>query len=293
MRLRMLIPAALACLPGLSGCQAGRLAHHPRTETAGSPAIVSAPSKYSLRVSQFIFLADRELQATMPLFQDLARLREQVRKELELPENNRLIQVYVFEDRERYERYMHGRYPDLPKRRAFFVAQPRSLGGEEDLLVYTFWGERVRQDLRHELTHALLHGVLKDVPLWLDEGLAEFFEAPAEWRGVHYPHLDQIRLAADEPFQPNLARLEQVSQVHQMTPADYREAWAWVHLLLRGKPEGKAILLDYLRDLRTNPVPGPLSARLPAVYLSPHETLRVHLAQLENGIRPASALHKP
>ena len=27
------------------------------------------------------------------------------------------------------------------------------------------------------MTHALLHSVIKDVPLWLDEGLAEFMGA--------------------------------------------------------------------------------------------------------------------
>ena len=88
------------------------------------------------------------------------------------------MQVYLFEDRDAYERFMQSRYPNLPRRRAFFVAQPRGVGGGDDLLVYTFWGERIRQDLRHELTHALLHSVLKDVPLWLDEGLAEYFELP-------------------------------------------------------------------------------------------------------------------
>ena len=43
-------------------------------------------------------------------------------------------------------------------------------------------GDHLRTDLRHELTHALLHGVLKDVPLWLDEGLAGFFELPPDAR---------------------------------------------------------------------------------------------------------------
>src|SRR5437660_5823070 len=120
---------------------------------------------------------------------------------------------------------MRGRYPDLPRRRAFFVAQPRSAGGSEELLVYTFYGEHIQQDLRHELTHALLHSVLRDVPLWLDEGLAEYFELPPDKGGVNPQHLDHLR-RTPKPFQPNLARLEGLSQVQQMTPAEYREAWA-------------------------------------------------------------------
>src|SRR5438034_4869221 len=115
---------------------------------------------------------------------------------------------------------MRAKYPELPKRRAFFVAQPRSVGGAEDLMVYTYWGERIQQDLRHELTHALLHSVLKDVPLWLDEGLAECYEMPAAWKGVNYQHLEQLRRGPQGPAKVDLARLEQLTDVQQMTPAE-------------------------------------------------------------------------
>ena len=37
-------------------------------------------------------------------------------------------------------------------------------------------GDRLEEDLRHEATHALLHVAVGDLPLWLDEGLAEYFE---------------------------------------------------------------------------------------------------------------------
>src|SRR5262245_42372396 len=173
---------------------------------------------------------------------------------------------------------MQSKYPDLPKRRAFFVAQPHSVGGPEDLYVYTYWGERIREDLRHELTHALLHSGLKSVPLWLDEGLAEYFELAPEKRGVNASHLDQLRRGS---VQPNLTRLEQLSQVEQMTPAEYRESWAWVHLMLRGQGPAKAALLGYLQQLKTHASPGPLSDRLTAVFTSPEEALQSHLAHVE------------
>ena len=152
------------------------------------------PSKYSLRVAPYVFLSDLELKPDMPIFKELAGLRDQVYKELRLPTAERPVYVYLFEDRQRYEQYFKVEYPKLPKRRAFFIVQPRAMGGE-DLLVFTSWGEpgRVRQDLRHELTHALLHSVLKDVPLWLDEGLAEYFELPPENGGVNEAHLAHIR----------------------------------------------------------------------------------------------------
>jgi hypothetical protein len=175
---------------------------------------------------------------------------------------------------------MRARYPDLPKRRAFFVAQPHSVGGPEDLLVYTFWGDRIRQDLRHELTHALLHSVLKDVPLWLDEGLAEYFEVSPDAQGVNLHHLEQIQATAGAPFKPDLAHLEQLSQVQQMTPVEYREAWAWVHLMLRDRPEAKAVLIQYLQQLRVNPNPGLLQPRMANLFPDLQEALCQHLANL-------------
>ena len=85
-----------------------------------------------------MFLSDLEIKPEQPLFQELAGLRDQVFKELRLPTAERPVYVYLFEDRERYQQYMKVRYPDLPKRRAFFMAQPRGMGGE-DLLVFTSW----------------------------------------------------------------------------------------------------------------------------------------------------------
>src|SRR5262249_55630545 len=139
---------------------------------------------------------------------ELRDLPDQVYKELQLPGSATLIQVRLFEDRPSYERFMQGRYPELPKRRAFFVAQPHSVGGGEDLLVYTFWGDRIRADLRHELTHALLHSVLKDVPLWLDEGLAEYFELSPQSQGINAGHLEQLLLNGSGPVKADLAHLE-------------------------------------------------------------------------------------
>jgi hypothetical protein len=243
--------------------------------------LLAAPSKHPYRVSQFVFLADFEVKTDQPLFRELGTLPDQVFKELQLPASSTIIQVYLFEDRDKYEHFMQARYPELPKRRAFFVAQPRSVGGGEDLLVYTFWGERIREDLRHELTHALLHSILKDVPLWLDEGLAEYFELPPDSQGMNQGHLEQLRAQDRDSFKASLMRLEELSQVQQMAPAEYREAWAWVHLMLRDKPEAKAVLTSYLQQLRTNSNPGPLRPRLASVYPELNDALYQHLTSLE------------
>jgi len=66
-----------------------------------------------------------------------------------------------------------------------------------------------------------------------------------------------------------------------MTPAEYREAWAWVHMLLDDKPEAKAVLTQYLQQLRSNANPGPLGPRLASIYLSLNEALANHIAKLD------------
>ncbi len=245
------------------------------------PAPAAAePCKFSRRVAPFVFQSDFELKPDLPLFAELVALRDQVYAELNLPSAETPVYVYLFETRERYDHYMQARYPELPPRRAFFIAQPRGMG-REDLLVFTSWGDRVRQDLRHELTHALLHSVLKNVPLWLDEGLAEYFELPPDRQGVNEAHLSHIRRSTVDPFRPDLARLERLTEVSQMTPAEYRESWAWVHLMLRGRREAKPVLLAYLQQLRTNPNPGPLRPRLAQALAAPEDALARHAGQLE------------
>lgn len=282
------LPLGCNLLPlnlGSSNDKADKQAHHLARDRDPTPP----PGKNQVRVSQFLFISDSDLKGERDLFNELARLRDQVYKELKLPESQTLVQVYVFEDREHYEQYMRAKYPDLPKRRAFFIQQPRSVGGAEDLLVFTYRGERIREDLRHELTHALLHSVLKAVPLWLDEGLAEYFEVPPECQGVNFAHLDQIRRGEHGLFRPELSRLEQISQVHNMTPAEYREAWAWVHLMLRGRPDGKAVLVKYLQQLRNTENPGPLAPALAKVYPAPDEALSRHVLIVDRTPRPDPA----
>ena len=145
--------------------------------------------------------------------------------------------------------------------------------------VFTWMGNHLRTDLRHELTHALLRGVLKEVPLWLDEGLAGYFELAPGTNAVNPRHLELLRRG---PFQPDLARLEKLDKVAQMEQPEYRESWAWVHLMLRGgDPAVTQVLHDYLRALRTNPNPGPLLPRLQQVFPDPEQALAEHLARTE------------
>lgn len=265
----------LLAVLSVSGCATWSL---PEQAPALQPQAM-LPGRHQLRVAQCLFLSDFELKADHPLLKELEGLGEQIRQELRLPPSGEIVYVYLFADQTRYEAYLSARHPELPPRRAYFMTQAE-LGQAQRLYVLAQWGDLIQKDLRHELTHAALHGVLKDVPLWLDEGLAEFFETPPQWQGVNHRHLHELKGSSGGPWKPDLARLETLTQVRDMTAADYREAWAWVHFLLRGSPKGRAVLLGYLAELRTNPRPSPLSVRLKAAVPEAESALREHLAEL-------------
>lgn len=244
-------------------------------QTAATTPSTRKPGKHWLRVSQFVFYSDVPLQENDPLFRELEGLPEQVQRELQIPPGTQLIQVFLFEDQEKYETYMKERYPWLPVRRAYFIADQKRPGGADELQVFTWMGEHMRTDLRHELTHATLHGVLKGVPIWLDEGLAGVFEQPPGLGGVNPSHLKDI---AAGPFQPDLARLEKFSQVKQMEKKEYQESWAWAHFLVYDA-KAKPALLEYVGKLRTEPNPGPIQPRLKELVGDPNEALAAHLAE--------------
>jgi len=116
--------------------------------------------------------------------------------------------------------------------------------------------------VRHECTHALLHAWLPSVPLWLDEGLAEYFEAPREQRAAENPHHATLKNMIRGGQMPQLVELEEITELADMGRDEYRDAWAWVHFALHGPPSARAELLRYLADLEAGGDPGRLSDRL-------------------------------
>lgn len=255
---------------------------------ADAPNLPELPNRKQIRVGPYVFVTDADIDKDHPLLKELERLPEQIRRELHLPTSNQIVHVYLFRDRDHYHRYMQANFRGLPPRRAFFMARPGEYG--EELLVYTYWGDRIQEDLRHELTHAQLHGVLDEVPMWLDEGLAEFFEVPPRWDGLNHRHLPGLRQARHNSWKPNLDRLESITEVSDMNSGDYRECWAWVHFMLRGRPEAKKVLLDYLQALRRNPKPGRLRPQLVQAFASPEQSLLEHLDHLDAATQSLSNL---
>lgn len=228
------------------------------------------------RVGYFVVKTGDRVDETHPLFKELEGLSERVCRELEIPLPKQLVSVHLFTSEAKYREYCKSQFQNLPSRRALFVGRQEGLGAAS-LQVYAFWGEHVAQDLRHELTHATLHASVGNVPLWLDEGIAEYFELPVRFKGMHHKHLSALRDA--EQFPVDMKRLEGLNEVAQMSAVDYREAWAWVHWMMH-KEETKKLLSRYLKSVGEKTGPGPLYPELLKVTPQPEEALEEYLKQL-------------
>lgn len=228
--------------------------------TVGQQGQALVPTRCQTRTGPFIVFSNNPIVPDAPALRSLHSLETDVESTLGLrvASEEPAVEVYILNDRESFRHFLRFYYPELPNRRAFFLAQ----GSRR--VVYTFQGDRLEEDIRHEATHALLHVAVGDLPLWLDEGLAEYFEGPDQHRGLNPEHIGRLPQDVALGWKPDLAKLESITNVREMTMRDYRESWAWVHFLLNSAPANKTLLLATLADLRAAPAKAiPLSKRLP------------------------------
>ena len=107
---------------------------------------IALPGRHSVVADHFVIMCDVQLDWTNPLIAELNELRDDVAESLQLVPSSQPVVVYLFSDERQFADYMRTTWPDLPYRRAWFFGNPY------ELAVYTFWGDRVQEDLRHEFT---------------------------------------------------------------------------------------------------------------------------------------------
>jgi len=254
--------------------------------SASAPAVAASmvtagdglPDRSEVTAGQLVIHADFPLAGQHRLVRELDGLRTDVSQELGLPVSDEPVHLYLFENTARYDAFVARRFPSFPARRAFFVETDTTLS------VFAAWQDRIAEDLRHETTHGYVHAVVPAVPLWLDEGIAEFFETPRSDHGLHRGHVAHLagRLL-EGTWQPDLDRLEALSAAGEMSQDHYAEAWCWVHWLLRTTPERRTLLQEYLADVRRDPQCRPLSMRIRHELSQPGtaaDDVKRHLAAL-------------
>ncbi|MGP0062344.1 MAG: hypothetical protein ACLQGP_01915 [Isosphaeraceae bacterium] len=236
------------------------------------------PTRPQVQTGQFRLLSNTPMTGDSSAVRCLRALERDVEQYLGFrsPATDDPVEIYVLDDRSAFDHFLKYYHPELPQRRAFFLAQG------DARVVYTYANPRIEEDLRHEGTHALLHGAFGDIPLWLDEGLAEYFENDLSAPDSQRARLEQMAADLRGGWSPNLERLEAMTDIRQMTPRDYREAWGWVHLFLNGPETGKSILMGYLGEAERTGDNAHIAPRLALAKIT-NERMLAHLTALQAG----------
>lgn len=228
------------------------------------------PRATVFRRGQLEIYCDFSLPRDHPLIAQLLWQRAELERILAIRLGTQPIKIFLFSDRDRYLNYIQRHYPELPDRRAFFF----ETGNE--LAVIASWGPRVGEDLRHEVTHAYLRTAMDQLPLWLDEGLAEYFEVGTA-EGLHLSHLDLLLHRIDRGWLPDMQRLETLESSADLSRLDYAESWAWTHWMLQSTVARRELFQAHLQRLSRDGVPLPLAVALRNQEADPLTALVSHL----------------
>lgn len=224
--------------------------------------------------------ADFSVDDLMPILTDAVDLRNDVCGVLRLENQQTAIHLYLFRRKATFERYVRRYYPEVPSRRALFVKE------RGHAMVFAYKSPELAVDLRHEMTHAILNSALPVVPLWLDEGLAEYFEVQPNRRRAGNQHLKSIDARTKLS---SLEQLEDIDGLAAMKKKDYRDAWAWVHWMLLGSAEARTELTNYLSGLQAHQVQQPLSQRIRRTTSNPREQVHRHILSTRFAIQRSSS----
>lgn len=242
---------------------------------AGKPNADLLPGNEKIVRDQLVIRSNFHVPSRHRLIDELVARRDDIAGILSLPMSDELINVYLFEDATKFKRFMETEHPDFSDRRAFFVKN------DTELKIYAHWGEKVGEDLRHEITHGYLHSAVPNMELWMDEGLAEYFEVPRGKKGINDSHVytlsDRYR---QSDWLPDVERLDGIRHPQDLKQIDYAESWLWIHYLLQDSEATRKLVQDHLARLRLSGDDEPLSRQIKR--LLPNVEVRVveHLKRL-------------
>jgi hypothetical protein len=218
---------------------------------------VAAPASAEWRrvnSPNFIVVGDvsaRDLRATAT---KLEGFREALRRVLPAVTSNSPVPtvVVVFPTDEAFTPFKPT-YQGKPKAISGYAAP----GSDISYIAMLNAGEYSDRVIFHEYTHMMIANAVRRVPVWLNEGLAEFYSSFALMDGgkraqigrplaehlgvlngaVRVPLVELLKADASSPLYNEENRVSDF----------YAESWALTHMLLNGQPSRSAELSDYLQ----------------------------------------------
>ena len=243
-------------VPAMTSVTAPKVASNVRIEnTPGRQFDLSPNPIYAKHLKHTDVCGGVVVQSNFPLTEikqlldEIALLQRDLNQYMAVPAPKEKIELCLFKDEASYIRFLKDVFPKAPlDRRALYV---KETGKPGVLLVQRTKDFEV--DLRHEMTHAIIHASIANVPIWLDEGLAKYFEPVPDERSAMNPYLKPIRFNVKIGIVPYLSRLEKLEFIGEMGSREYRDSWAWVHFLIHHSPQTHRMLAGYLQLLATLP----------------------------------------
>ncbi len=111
----------------------------------------------------------------------------------------------------------------------------------------------------HEYSHLVIGNIAPMFPVWLNEGIAEYYssfrlESSGRKVTIGWPieaHLRHLQEARWIPLAQLIATTHDSPDYNESSPRSvfYAETWALVHMLLHGNPDRKPALTAYAREL--------------------------------------------
>ncbi len=158
------------------------------------------------------------------------------------------LTIFVFKDRRSFEPFMPRAGGRIVESAGMFVEGPDNVY----IAVRLDRGEDAFRPVFHEYTHLLLRRVFPDAPLWLNEGLAEYYGSLRITGDrsalIGYPVDAHVRLLQQQsmPLTQLFAATERSAEYTEETPARrllYAHSWALVHHAFQSRPPlGDAML---------------------------------------------------
>jgi tetratricopeptide (TPR) repeat protein len=207
--------------------------------------------------ASFTLFSDAGERRTRQIGADLERLRDalaQLSPDLTLSSPVPTF-IYLFQDRpsfQPYQRLYNGQPLDsggyfLGRQLANYIAINGDQPGDGRTLIY------------HEYLHYVMNNNYTALPLWLHEGLAEYystFQVSSQEAEIGQPvtaHVLWLRQHEAIPLATLFAVHEHSPEYNETSRRGgfYAESWALVHYLLSGNPERRQQAAEYLRLART------------------------------------------
>jgi len=131
--------------------------------------------------------------------------------------------------------------------------------------------DEMMRTVRHEGFHQYLDRLLPDPPVWLNEGMAVYYEGMERVAGdlrTDLPRPDLLEDVAAKPLVPLREFLRsRPKQFYEMAPHSYAQAWLLVHMLQHGPTKHRDRLRALLTRLETEAGAEAVDATFPAADL--------------------------